>query len=36
MIEHVLESRVEFQAGAFIQLEVFEQGKIGDVGERIL
>ena len=36
MIEHVLERCVEFQAGAFIQLDVFEQRKIGDVGDSVL
>jgi len=36
MIEHVLERCIEFQAGAFIQLDVFKNGKIGDVGDRIL
>ena len=36
MIEHVLESRVEFQAGAFIQFDVFEDSEIGDVGYVIL
>src|SRR5689334_14252252 len=36
MIEHVLECSVEFQIGAFIQPDVLEQSKIGDVGDRIL
>src|SRR3977135_2038460 len=31
MIEHVLECGVKFQTGAFIQLDVFEQGNIRDV-----
>src|ERR1700739_2190790 len=36
MIEHVLERCIKFQAGAFIQLEVFKYRQIGDVGYVIL
>lgn len=36
MIKHVLESRVEFQAGALIHLDVLEQRNISDVGWRVL
>src|SRR6267154_5252972 len=36
VIEHVLESRIEFQAGAFVHFDVFKQTKIGDVGYGIL
>ncbi len=36
MIEHVLECRVEFQAGAFVHLDVLEHSEIGDVGGRVL
>src|SRR6478672_11554409 len=36
MIEHILERCVKFQAGAFVQLDVLEHSKVGDVTNSVL